>query len=99
MATIERVVLRGERRIVLSGISWELYEQLRENEENWHVHMAYDNGRLELMSPSQDHEAIKKLIAQLFEAFTEEMGIPRRSLDSTTWKSAELAKGLEPDEC
>ncbi|HVA49055.1 MAG TPA: hypothetical protein VNH11_22020 [Pirellulales bacterium] len=42
MATVERIVLRGERRIVLSRISWELYEQLCGNEENWHVHMAYD---------------------------------------------------------
>lgn len=99
MATVERVALRGEDRIVLSGISWELYEQLRENEENWHVHMAYDQGRLELMSPSQDHEVIKKLIARLIEAFTEETGIPQRSLGSTTWKCPELAKGLEADEC
>jgi Uma2 family endonuclease len=99
MATIQQVVLRGENRIVLSGISWELYEQLRDNEDNWHVHMAYDRGTLELMSPSQDHEAIKKLIGQLIEALTEEMGIPRRSLGSTTWKSRELGKGLEPDEC
>lgn len=99
MATIERILLRGERRIVLSGISWELYEQLRENEENWHVHMTYDNGRLELMSPSRDHERIKKRTARLIEAFTEEMGIPMHSLGSTTWKRSELAKGLEADEC
>ena len=99
MATVERISLRGERRIVLSGISWELYEQLRENEENWHVHMAYDNGRLELMSPSRDHERIKKWVARLIEAFTEEMGIPLLSLGSTTWKRSELAKGLEADEC
>jgi Uma2 family endonuclease len=99
MATVEQTVLRGERRIVLSGISWDLYEQLRENEENWHIRMAYDSGRLELMSPSQDHESIRVLIGQLIEAFTEEMGIRRRSLGSTTWKSAELAKGLEADEC
>ena len=99
MATIERTLLRGERRIVLSGISWELYEQLRENEENWHVRMAYDNGRLELMSPSRDHERIKKWIARLIEAFTEELGTPLQSLGSTTWKRSELAKGLEADEC
>lgn len=49
MATVERALLRGEKRIVLSGISWELYEQLRENEENWHVRMAYDKGRLEMV--------------------------------------------------
>ncbi|HVA47846.1 MAG TPA: Uma2 family endonuclease [Pirellulales bacterium] len=99
MATVEKVLLRGERRIVLSGISWEMYEQLRENEDNWHVHMAYDRGTLELMSPSSSHEIIKKLLARMFESFTEEMGIPQRSLGSTTWKSQELAKGLEADEC
>ncbi|HWB13586.1 MAG TPA: hypothetical protein VG826_30455 [Pirellulales bacterium] len=37
MATVEKAVLRGESRILLSGVSWELYEQLRENEDNWHV--------------------------------------------------------------
>jgi Uma2 family endonuclease len=99
MATIEQVALTGERRIVLSGISWELYEQLRENEDNWHIRMAFDKGRLELMSPSPDHEAIKTWIARMIEAFTEEMRIPLRSLGATTWKRQELAKGLEPDEC
>ena len=99
MATVEKIVLRGENRIVLSGVSWELYEQLRENEDNWHVHMAYDDGRLELMSPSLSHERIKRLIGRMIEAFTEEMDIPLSSLGSTTWKNRKLAKGLEPDEC
>jgi Uma2 family endonuclease len=99
MATVEKVCLRAERRIVLSGIPWELYEQLRENEENWHVRMAYDNGRLELMSPSPGHEAIKGLIGQMIEAFTEELGIARRSLGSTTWNRRNLGKGCEADEC
>src|SRR5487761_1184887 len=99
MATVEKTRLRGERRIVLSGISWEQYEQLRDNEDNWHVRMAYDEGRLELMSPSPDHESIKELICDMIKAFTEELGIPQRSLGSTTWKRPEMAKGLEADGC
>lgn len=99
MATVEKTKLLGERRLVLSGISWDLYDQLRENEENWHVRMTYDNGRLELMSPSSDHEAIKTLIGKMIEAFAEEMRVPHRSLGSTTWKRDELTKGLEADEC
>ena len=99
MATVEKVALRGEERIVLSGISWELYEQLRDNEENSHVRMAFDNGRLELMSPSTDHQSIKRLIGRMVEAFTEEMNVPCRSLSGSTWKRPELAKGLEADEC
>jgi Uma2 family endonuclease len=99
MATVEKTRLRGERRIVLSGIPWELYERLRDNEQNWHVRMAYDEGRLELMSPSQDHEAISELICDMIKAFAEELGVSYRSLRSTTWKRAEQAKGLEPDGC
>lgn len=99
MTTVEKTRLYGERRIVLAGISWEVYEQLREKEENWHVRMTYDNGRLELMSPSPDHEGITKLIARMIETFMEETGVSHRSLRSTTWKRRELGKGCEADEC
>ncbi len=99
MATVEQVALAGESRVVLSGVSWELYEALRENEENWHVRMAYDEGTLELMSPSPNHETITALIAQMVEVLTEELGVPRRSLRSTTWKRRGMAKALEADEC
>lgn len=99
MATIEEIALMGEDRIVLSGISWEMYERLRDNEENWHVHMAYDDGVLELMSPSPDHEAISILIGRMIEVCLEELSIPFRSLRCTTWRRPELAKGLEADEC
>jgi Uma2 family endonuclease len=101
MATVEKkgTAIYGERRIVLSRVAWELYEQLRDNESNWHVRMAYDNGRLELMSPSPDHERITKLIARMIETFTEEMGLSARSMRSTTWKRRELGKGCEADEC
>lgn len=99
MSTVEKVSLTGERRIVLSGISWELYEQLREIDENWHVRMAYDDGKLELMSPSPSHEVIKGLIGRMVETLTEELVIPLRSLGSTTWNRRNLGKGCEADEC
>jgi Uma2 family endonuclease len=99
MAIVEKARLRGEHRIVLSGVSWELYEQLRDNEQNRRVRMAYDQGTLELMSPSLDHEAIKELLCDMIKAFAEELGISQRSLGSTTWKRPEFAKGLEADGC
>jgi hypothetical protein len=94
MATVEKNVLWGERRLVLSGISWQLYERLRDNAENRHIRMAYDEGMLELMSPSPDHEAIRILIGKMIAAFTEELGVPLRSLGSTTWRSKDLGKDL-----
>lgn len=102
MATIEQqnaLQLNGEDRVVLSGISWQLYEALRDIESNGHVRMTYDEGTLELMSPSDDHEWIKRLVGQMIEAYTEELSIPRRSLSATTWRRREIEKGLEADEC
>jgi Uma2 family endonuclease len=98
MATIQQQ-LSPEQRIVLHGMTWAAYTELRDMEQNHHVRMIYDGGTLEIMSPSDQHENVTKLIAQLIETFTAELGIPRRSLRSTTWRRADLYKGLEADEC
>lgn len=85
--------------IVLRGISWELYEQLRDIPDNWGKRMTYDEGDLEIMSPSSKHEDFARLLARMLDAFTEELSIPIRGLRSTTWKSADRKRGLEADEC
>ena len=99
MATIERAVETAESRFVLRGVPWKVYECLRECADNYHVRMTYDEGTLELMSPSPTHERVKSLLRQLLETFTVELRIPRQSLGSTTWKREEKLKGLEADEC
>lgn len=99
MATLEQTPLVPESRFTLCGISWPLYEMLRESDENQSVRMNYDDGTLELMSPSYDHEAIKKLIGRMIESLTEELGIATRSLGASTWKKSERTKALEADEC
>ncbi|HEV3344412.1 MAG TPA: Uma2 family endonuclease [Pirellulales bacterium] len=98
MATIERQI-SPEQRVVLRGVPWAVYETLRDLHENDHLRMTYDGGTLEVMSPSGEHEGVAKLLAQLIEAFTAELGIPRRSFRSTTWRRSDLEKGLEADEC
>ncbi|HVX09681.1 MAG TPA: Uma2 family endonuclease [Pirellulales bacterium] len=98
MATIELEIV-PEQRIALQGVPWELYATLRDLEVNAAIRMTYDGGTLEMMSPSDQHENISKLIAQLVEAFTADLNIPRRSLRSTTWRRPDLHKGLEADEC
>jgi Uma2 family endonuclease len=88
-----------ERRFVLRGIPWDLYEALRANVDNHRVRMSYDGGTLEMMSPSGRHESIKHLIRRMIDTFTEELEIPVRGLSATTWKRRDLDKGLEADEC
>jgi Uma2 family endonuclease len=104
MATIEKIETAAESgspcdSIVLSGVSWELYDALREIEDNWHVKMTYDRGQLEMMSPSGMHEQFHKRIGRLIETLTEELDIPILSLAATTWKRKQQEFALEADEC
>ena len=90
----------GDQRVVLNDVSWadfELILQIRGDSAG--VRITYLNGALELMSPSVDHEGIKKTLARLLEAYAEERGLPFNGFGSWTLKKATCARALEPDEC
>ncbi len=98
MAIVELSPLDDEH-VVLDGISWETYEQMLDDVGDGHLRLTYDEGRLEIMSPSGEHEFAKKVLARLIEHYCYEMGIPIAGYGSTTFKSRRKKKGLEPDEC
>jgi len=89
----------SDDHVVLEGVSWEFYQRMLDEIGDGHTRLTYDNGRLEIMSPSGVHDQIKKVIARLIEAYGDETGISVQGFGSTTFKVEELRKGLEPDEC
>lgn len=88
-----------EQRLVLANIPWSTYVTLREALDNTRLRLTYLAGTLEIMSPSRKHEVDKKQIARFLELFCLERDIPLFAYGSTTWRSEEKARGLEPDEC
>ena len=72
--------------ILLRNIPWELYERLREEEANWGVRMAYDDGDLELMSPSQRHEEIGYRFEHVHGGAGPGPRVQVQALAKTTWK-------------
>jgi Uma2 family endonuclease len=88
-----------ESRNVLYEIPWKTYLELREKPENYHLRMTYDQGTLEIMSPSARHERYARYIDLLIGVWTEEMGIRFCGLRQMTCKREDMAKGLEPDDC
>ena len=91
-------VTRGtEKRIILSDVSWGTFLAL--SKEARGGRLAYDQGQLEIMSPSFEHENIKGLIGRLVEVYTEELGVDMSSAGSTTLSREDLDRGIEPDEC
>ncbi len=86
-------------RVLLEGISWQTYARMRAELDSRPIRLTYDDGTLEIMSPSATHERDKRRIGRLVEALTEERSLPLQSGGSTTWQREDLKKGLEPDEC
>lgn len=89
----------AEQRVVMDNISWSTYLAILNDAENRRGRIAYDEGVLEIMSPSKQHENAKTLIARMIEAYAEATGIEADGAGSTTFKREDLKKGFEPDEC
>jgi Uma2 family endonuclease len=88
----------GER-VTLNNVSWEFYQSMLREIGDAHVRLTFDQGRLEIMSPSGFREAIKTILGRLIEAYADETGIVVEGMGSTTFSREDLQKGLEPDEC
>ncbi len=61
--------------------------------------MTYDQGDLEIMSPSAWHEQLAIRIGNLIMVWTSELGIEVKSCRTMTFKRNDLKSGLEPDNC
>jgi Uma2 family endonuclease len=98
MATVEQREV--SKRFVLEDISWETYEMLlRDRGDRSSPRMTYDRGRLEFMSPSDEHEESKHLIGLLLVFWAIEKRVPQRGLGSMTIRKKHLLRGVEPDQC
>jgi Uma2 family endonuclease len=87
-------------RVTLYGISWQTYESLLSDLADCRVpHLTFDQGVLEIMSPSPEHEEYNRTLAALIEFVADELRINIRRLGSTTFKRPDLLKGFEPDSC
>jgi Uma2 family endonuclease len=100
MATVLNPAKTAEARVVLPNVSWETYERLLTDLSDCSVpHLTYDQGRLEIMSPTAKHEKVNRSIERLVSIAALELNIEVGSLGSTTFKREDIARGFEPDSC
>jgi len=89
-----------DESVVLERVGWPIYERLLALRGEASVpRMTYLQGTLEIMSPSRNHDLIKRCLGRLVEAWTEEKGIDVTGLGSWTLERKKTRRGLEPDEC
>jgi len=94
------VLTLPQQRVVLEDVSWGTYEHLLSDHLDKSVpSFAFDRGRLEIMSPSSEHEEYKQALTMLVEMLADGLGIDIRNLGSTTFKRSELERGFEADVC
>jgi Uma2 family endonuclease len=99
-AVPQLVTREDDQRITLYDVSWDDFERiLAIRGDRAGVRVTYLEGALELMTPSIDHEGIKKTIARLLEAYAEEAGVPFNGFGSWTLRNKRRKRALEPDEC
>src|SRR6266705_1940168 len=92
--------LPGGSTLVLHGIPWEEYESLLQDVgENAGLRISYDQGRLQIMTLSSEHENYAKLIEQLVGLLSLRLRIRVLHFGSMTMKTKRQAKGSEPDAC
>jgi Uma2 family endonuclease len=86
--------------VVLSNVRWETYERLLEDHlDSSSPRFTYDQGVLEIMSPSAEHEWYNQLVSDLVKLLARELRVDILSLGSTTFKLPWERQGFEPDSC
>ena len=89
-----------EQSVVIANVSWRTYVNLLEDlAESSSPRLTFDRRTLEIMSPTRKHERLNRVLAQLVEVLTDELGIDMENLGSTTFKREDLERGFEPDSC
>jgi len=84
--------------LVRSRCSWETYERLlKDNQDSSSPRFTFDQGWLEIMSPSLNHEKINAALRSLVEALGDHAGLDYLAAGSTTFRREDLQRGFEPD--
>jgi Uma2 family endonuclease len=87
-----------EQRVLLNNVSWDLFHRIVAEDESRRVlRLAYDDGALELMTPSRRHEAITRALQPLVDRLADVWDLDLVDTGSTTLQDILLQKGVEPD--
>ena len=83
--------------LILLDVEWDDYERLvdENSRSRSSVRITYDRGRLEVMSPTSEHDHLADMCTLIAHVLGEETGSDVESFGSTTLKQTRLVKGAE----
>lgn len=97
MATIATTI-PGDQRVVFHDVPWETYMSLLNARGEGVVRLTYYRGVLEIMTLSQLHERLSRLLHNFVKVLSKEYGFEVASVGSTTMHGEERKTGAEADE-
>ena len=82
----------------MPNVSWDTYVRLLADDEGRRIpRVTFDQGVMELVTPSMAHEADASTLAQVVDIAAAMLGVPILSAGSTTYRRDDLERGFEPD--
>jgi Uma2 family endonuclease len=92
--------LAPSRSLVLEDVDWPTYcQMLRIFDDRPGYRLAYDRGRLEIMSPLAEHEFDNHLLDRFIVVLTEELNLKLKAGGTTTLRRRRKKRGIEADNC
>ncbi|NJR49364.1 MAG: Uma2 family endonuclease [Leptolyngbyaceae cyanobacterium CSU_1_3] len=89
-----------EKRVTLSGVSWPQFETLLAELGSQRVaRLTYDRGKLEMMTPLEEHERCSRLLESLILVFADELVLQVNSIGSVLLMRPGLACCIQPESC
>ena len=92
-------LVRLKDHLLLSRVSWETYDALLDECEDRRLRHTFDQGRLEVMTRSSEHEVNKSLLGMFVVILADEFDLPLYMGGELTLRRQDLDRGLEADQC
>ena len=97
---VNRIIVPPGQTVTLENIDWCEFEVILEDlAESRGSRIAYERGKLEIMTPLPEQVVNKEYIGDFLKVLLEELDIEFCPLGSTTFKNRVMFKGIEPDSC
>jgi len=93
------VAIPSTQHLILCGIRWATYQQLAADLGEQPVRLAYDQGMLEIMTPSFEHERLNRLLADIAQALAFGKDLAIEPAGSTDFSREDIERGFQPDSC
>jgi Uma2 family endonuclease len=97
---LRQLIVQPGHRVQFQSVSWDEFEAiLDELGDRRASRIAYAHGILEIRMPLPKYGKAKVILGDMVKILLEQLDVDHESFGSSTFKRADMAVGIEPDDC